>query len=72
MKLIDRDSYHKNYNHSKGEGRIKFHKPIHIHKINYAVKTTLRSEKRNRELEHEHNQLQQNIERDRIRQEYER
>lgn len=69
-KLISRESYKQKYNHPKSESRIKFQKPIHLHKINHAVKTTLRSEKRDRELEYQHHQLQQNIERERGRQEY--
>ncbi|MBC9875564.1 hypothetical protein H1I77_12590 [Macrococcus bohemicus] len=72
FKMISRENYNNNYNNSSGNNKLNFTSPkVNLFKMNNAIKKTFRSEKHNRELEYQHNQLQQNIERDLQRQAYE-
>lgn len=70
IRMISREDYRKNFNQPGTHSKIQFKQSINIHKVNKAIKTTFRSERRNHELEYQNSQLNRNIERDLQRQQY--
>lgn len=71
FKMISRDDYKKNYSDQNGNSKLKYRPPVNLYKVNKAIKSTFRNEKRNRELDFEYQQLQNKVNQDMNRQSYE-
>lgn len=71
FKMISREDYQKNYSDKNGKSKLKYNPPVNLYKVNKAIKSTFRNEKRNRELDFEYQQLQNKVNQDMNRQSYE-
>lgn len=72
FKMISKDDYAKKYQKNNENDKQLFREAkTNLFKLNNAVKKTFRTEKKNHELQRDYEQMQQNIERDLQRQNYE-